>query len=488
MSKDVFRKVSLERLSSPERLDELMQVTTSKGWFALFTLIFLAVAAIVWGIFGSVSTKVYGTGILIKSGGVFKIVSRGFGQVTDLRVNADDVIKKGQIIARIGQPDLMDQLKKARAELEELKNQHRMTYRFGTKGFQLQIDALDQQKRNLKSAISVYEDQLKWLDEKIELEKISIEQERKNTGASIKAYEDQLKWLKERIQTQEELLAKGLITKNALITTRQEHDSVSLKINELRAKEQSLTEGLQSKKTLVDTKQQYEAIVSKIKQTQNELKQLSLKNLQAENKKDQELLNIQQKINFAERRIVSLKEQKDVSSKVVSPYTGRILEVMVNMGDIVKKGSPVLNMELMGKEIKNLEAVLYIPAADGKKVTPGMDVQISPTTVKAEEYGFIKGKVNSVSEFPATYEGMMRVLNNSNLVQMLTGQAAPIEVYADLLPSDQTVSGFKWSSPDGPPLKIFSGTICSATVTVREQAPITLVIPLLKSYLLGYGD
>lgn len=422
MSKDVFRKVSMERLSSPERLDELMNVTTSKGWFALFTLMFLAVAAVVWGIFGSLPTKVHGTGIMIKSGGVFKIVPQSTGQITDLRVSAGDTVHKGEIIARIGQPELLDKLRKTKARLEELENQHGSTVEFGTEDSRLQKDAINQQRKNLNS--------------------------------TIKSYKDQLKWLKEKIQVKEELLTKGLITKQELIGTKEQHDQITLKI----------------------------------KQVRYEFKQLSIKSLQLKDQREQRLSGIQERINSTKREIISLKEAIDASSRVVSPYTGRVLEVMVDIGDFTKAGSPVLSMELMGKEIKNLEAVLYIPAADGKKIKPGMDVQISPTTVKAEEYGFIKGKVTSVSEFPATYEGMMRVLNNSNLVQMLSGRAAPIEVYADLLPSDKTVSGLKWSSPDGPPMKIFSGTICSATVTVREQAPITLVIPLLKSYLLGYGN
>lgn len=422
MSKDIFRKVSLDRLSSPERLDELMHVTTSKGWFALFTLIFLAVAAVVWGILGSLPTKVYGTGILIKSGGVFKIVPQSTGQVTDLRVSAGDIVHKGEIVARIGQPELLDKLRKTKARLEELENQHRSTVEFGTEDSQLQKDAIAQQRKNLHS--------------------------------TIKAYKDQLKWLKEKIQVKGELLTKGLITKQDLIGAKEQHDQITLKI----------------------------------KQARYEFKQLDIKGLQLKDQREQRLLGIQERINSTKREIISLKEAINASSRVISPYTGRVLEVMVDIGDFTRAGSPVLSMELMGKEIKNLEAVLYIPAADGKKIKPGMDVQISPTTVKAEEYGFIKGKVNSVSEFPATYEGMMRVLNNSNLVQMLAGRAAPIEVYADLLPSNKTVSGLKWSSPDGPPMKIFSGTICSATVTVREQAPITLVIPLLKSYLLGYGN
>jgi len=52
----------------------------------------------------------------------------------------------------------------------------------------------------------------------------------------------------------------------------------------------------------------------------------------------------------------------------------------------------------------------------------------------------------------------------------------------DLVPSSRTVSGFKWSSPKGPPLVMQSGTICSAQIIERKQPPITLVIPVIKKF------
>lgn len=488
MNPKLFRKVSLERLSSPEQLDQAMQVTTPKGWLALITLIVLVVLAIFWGIFGSIPTKVQGMGILIKSGGVFNIVPQSYGQVTDLRVSVGDIVHKGEIVARIGQPDLLDQLRKAKAELQELKNQYKSTSKFGSKDFQLQKDSIEQQRNNIIASIGTFEDQLKWLNEKALLQKDEMAQEQESLGDKIRSYEDQLKWLNEKIQVKKELLEKGLITKQELIKTKEQHAAISIKIKQASAKEKSLREGLTSKKAIEAIKEQRDSISSKIKKARNSLKQLSIKSHQVKNQGNQELLTVQKKINFTERKITSIKEKMNASSKIVSSYTGRVLEVMIDVGDLAKRGAPILTLELMGKEIKDLEAVLYVATTDGKKLKPGMDVQISPTTVKAEEYGFIRGKITSVAEFPATFEGMMRVLNNQNLVQMLSGEGAPLEIYADLTPNDKTISGYKWSSPKGPPLKIYSGTICAVTVIVREQPPISLVIPLMKKHLLGYGD
>jgi len=48
-----------------------------------------------------------------------------------------------------------------------------------------------------------------------------------------------------------------------------------------------------------------------------------------------------------------------------------------------------------------------------------------------------------------------------------------------------TVSGYQWTSAQGPPYKITNGTLCKATVVVKKQPPVTLVVPFLKKWLLG---
>lgn len=45
----IFRKVSLDRLSSPEELDQRLAVTTPIGWLALVSISLLVTAALIWG-------------------------------------------------------------------------------------------------------------------------------------------------------------------------------------------------------------------------------------------------------------------------------------------------------------------------------------------------------------------------------------------------------------------------------------------------------
>src|ERR1700685_947034 len=104
--KEIFRKVALERLSSPEQLDLVMQVTNTRSWIALTGLALLLTAAVTWGFIGSVPTKVQAQGGPMRAGGVFEIYSPGAGQVDELLVKEGDRIAVGQIVAHVAQPAL----------------------------------------------------------------------------------------------------------------------------------------------------------------------------------------------------------------------------------------------------------------------------------------------------------------------------------------------------------------------------------------------
>ena len=64
MRRQIFRKVALERLSSPERLDELMLITSPAGWLALAALVVLLLVAVVWSVLATVELPVEGRAML----------------------------------------------------------------------------------------------------------------------------------------------------------------------------------------------------------------------------------------------------------------------------------------------------------------------------------------------------------------------------------------------------------------------------------------
>ena len=54
----IFRKKSVDRISSPERLDEYIRVANPSVWVTLMALIILLIGIVVWGILGRLDTTV----------------------------------------------------------------------------------------------------------------------------------------------------------------------------------------------------------------------------------------------------------------------------------------------------------------------------------------------------------------------------------------------------------------------------------------------
>lgn len=63
----LFRKKALEKLQSPEQLNQLLTVTSPQGWLALVMLGILLLAVALWGILGTIQASVSGSGVLIAS-------------------------------------------------------------------------------------------------------------------------------------------------------------------------------------------------------------------------------------------------------------------------------------------------------------------------------------------------------------------------------------------------------------------------------------
>ena len=82
MTRQIFRKAALSRLASPDQLDQLMQVTSPRGWVALGGFGLVLFAALLWSLFGTISTTVAGKGVLLRAGGVKPLPAPCDGVVT----------------------------------------------------------------------------------------------------------------------------------------------------------------------------------------------------------------------------------------------------------------------------------------------------------------------------------------------------------------------------------------------------------------------
>ena len=55
MNNAIFRQKSIDKVSSPEKLDDYIRVTTPGVWITITAIVILLVGTIVWGTFGELT-------------------------------------------------------------------------------------------------------------------------------------------------------------------------------------------------------------------------------------------------------------------------------------------------------------------------------------------------------------------------------------------------------------------------------------------------
>jgi hypothetical protein len=159
---------------------------------------------------------------------------------------------------------------------------------------------------------------------------------------------------------------------------------------------------------------------------------------------------------------------------VVSLFDGRVDAILIEDGMLLERGQQVA---VIKRGNDPLQAFVFVPGEQGKQLKKGMQVHVLPSTVKAEEFGFIQGEITSVSKFPVTEVEMFLLLENQSLVDVLSTGGDQHRVDVRLLRDPSTPSGFEWSSSQGPPFAVTRGTLCTATFVLGRQRPVDLVLP-----------
>lgn len=172
--------------------------------------------------------------------------------------------------------------------------------------------------------------------------------------------------------------------------------------------------------------------------------------------------------------------QLDLGETLRSPMHGRVVEVLQAPGGFVGANTPVVLVEF---GTPTLEATLFLPAGTGKEVAPGMAANVSPDTVERAEYGTLAGTVERVAPYPATPDQVKAILDDESLVQATLARGPVLVAAVALEPDATSPSNYRWSSGMGPNVRLNAGTLATATVTVRAQPPVTLVVPAIRRFL-----
>lgn len=243
--------------------------------------------------------------------------------------------------------------------------------------------------------------------------------------------------------------------------------------------EDLMTKGYTTRRTLDERRQELTQARERKEDSQNQILKLRAEKTDLETQRDRELRQAEFAVNEALRQEKGSAELLTQNTQVISPIEGRVLEVKISPGSVLAVGTAVIGIESEGDK---LEVMIFIPAEQGKRIKPGMQVHVEPSTVKREEFGMMLGTIETVSDFPMTPQGMTAVLHNDTLVNRYTKEGAPYAAKVLLEPDPSTKSGYRWAVGDGPNLRLSSGTLARAEITTRQQRPLDLVIPLIRHF------
>lgn len=128
-------------------------------------------------------------------------------------------------------------------------------------------------------------------------------------------------------------------------------------------------------------------------------------------------------------------------------------------------------------ETETLVGLAYFPTSEGQQIQEGMEILLIPEGISASHTGGIMGKVKTISAPQVTTLDSAREAITTDPTPIYN---STIEILAELVPNDETMSGYEWSSANGDKMMISPGATAYARVTLAERSPISFVFPFLN--------
>lgn len=104
---EIYRKSSLEKVSSPDQLDKMVKVTTTHSWLILLSVGLCVAAVFLWSFFGKLSDEVNVSGIYMQDTEIVKVYSNNTGHIDKHLVSTGDKVNKGDTIAIVSGHNVM---------------------------------------------------------------------------------------------------------------------------------------------------------------------------------------------------------------------------------------------------------------------------------------------------------------------------------------------------------------------------------------------
>jgi HlyD family secretion protein len=477
MPGQMFRQEALERLQSPDEFDQLLVAVDRKAWLILLTLVAVCAAGIAWTVFGRIPVTVDGYGVLVNPGNVKGVQSPASGQVTSVEVRIGQHVARGDVLARLDQPELRKELEQLRAKKDNLIATHKAAVAMDRRRQKLEVDSSERQRQYIVQQIAKLGQLSGMLDER---NKTFVSEQRKNLNKTEQLTVQLNDSLTKRLKTLRELKLEGLSSQDLVLNAETSMTDSELRIANLGVQRQELEmRDIQREQSHLDNQNRLSDLALQLMQLDIAAQRLAQELTQNQQYRDNEMRDLENSISRGELRM-------DRESKVTSDCNGTVLEVAVQPGQVLGLGLRVATVEMDDPSGK-LTNLSFFAVRDGKRITARDSARVTPSTVQREREGSIIGTVRHVSAFPVTEESVVNNVGNAEIARSLLQQGGAIEVEVDLERDPSSLIGYRWTSK-GPDKKFSAGTTTTVRITIEQRAPITYLLPILRTWFKGEKD
>lgn len=411
-----FRKRALEELKSPEQLDQALKITSPLSWLLLIALVIVVVAAIIWGVYGSIATRVSGRGIYLTSeNSLVDAVAYEYGKVAEVYVHDGQKVKKDDVLLKVSRADLDQRI----TQLEK------------------EIVVLTQERSNVEKRII----------EEIQSAKEYAKKQSDALQQDIDSRQKDLDYINSTIKKKELMAQQGYLTRDELESSYQKQREYTRDITDAKSSILQLQNDIYNIEN--DRKEHLDEVSRSLDEKKLELDRAKADLITTEIIKSPitgEVVNIR----------VNIGDEVQRGQPVVS----------------VLQGSNVLSIigfvpaEEEGRKITPGMRVLIEPAGVKREMYGAMMGSVSFVSnfpVPVERLVAILHNEDLAKKIALTMSLLEVRISLTKVKDPNTGQWQ-----------------YQWTSQQGQQLLIKPGTLCRINVTVESQPPITLIIPALK--------
>ena len=427
----LFRQEALERLSSPERLDQMIQVVSPRAWLPLSAIGFLVATAGVWSVVGRIPLNVTGQGVLIQPRQVVQFQSPSAGGLLNLKIKVGDIVKRDQVIATIDQSTTKQQLEQEKAKLGELERQKVDTNKLQKQQISQELNTLQKQQQDLQESLrresispllrqqtlTALRQKRQSLEESLRRESIApllrqqtlnaltqkretlkeslrrdsivpllrqqtltvIEEKRQNLKQQKQEISSLIKTLQQRVEAHRSLFEEKIITQEQLLQVQQEYMKSQLQVSDI---ETQLKE-LDVQKTT--NEREYMQNLNRINEIKNNIQEIDIQATNTEREYQQNLT----KINEIKNSIQQVEIEKTTAEREHLQNLNKIDEITTKIKDFKNQETKLAQQDLEKtvsqtnqiQEIKRKIAQLEKKVAGESKIVSQYDGKILEISV-----------------------------------------------------------------------------------------------------------